>query len=262
MECQFRASKPRSSDEIALIARALTSSIADPDALTTSPESFGLRIRLLHLCMQVLHAAHAGHASSAPEFSSYLRAVSHVASDSVPVLSPAANTFVGSGVCLADGRAPVTNQWPYSGLPERKSIGSSDVSVYTSLKSRSLTSFAGDSDIVPNTSIPIPSYNTGDATIGSGFGSLAAIRVDVNASNSSVLCNTANGLLKAMSGDGWVALSLGSLKLFRERILRAALLWFAQPQAYAEPFTSPERVRDDFEYIAGVLGQACFSVCL
>ena len=274
-ESHTRVARSRSASELSLIAQALSAALADASLLSTAPESFGTRMRLINLAYTYLHLAHAPHLLTAGTLSQFVKSVACDVSDVLHTRVAVCRELVDAGVCHEDGMAVETSRWPFtsasssaraavspSSAPRTFGGGLAGLSSFPS--AGSLTSRGGFDAVAGDTysaRYAVPLYGTTDHSISSASGTLKADRGDSGSENTARLaCDCASGrsgLTSDVLGDTWIALSIGSLASFRERILRAALSWFTLPAVYYEAVTSAERVREDFEFVTGARVFAC-----
>lgn len=253
-EAHARHSRQSSTEELALIATAVSTALIDCDALSTAPESFGARVRLLHLGLTLLHTAHATTVTTPATLAQFVRAVSTDTTDPLHGRVAVSQCFVDARVCTTDGSPVSTDSWLFNG--SRKSNAFSGglgglacfpPSLLQPLRSDSLDA----ADNYWNQPRFAPSPSPYDHTIAAG--GLPGVPLDTSESAAPPKARKAfeSSPPPVMGGDAWLVVAVGSLALFRQRILKAGLLWFALPQSCYEAVTSPERVREDFDYITG-----------
>ncbi len=274
----------RSSEDMACIARAVCAAVEDARCLSAAPAAFGTRVRLLHLAMNILHVAHYpyhAHGAAASRF------VSAVASTVMaPALGlPAHGEDSGGGVGgvidpfletvddpaqLFDARSNASRSGtpqlaggmdalfgiapgggPGLGGPgETAGAGAAAVSaaaLHDLSVSRSSASLLSTKYSVALSGglVEVPLPTAGDEAVAVGDSGPEGDR----AAGAAAACQ--RPLFKAVAVDAWVTLSVGSLAVFRERVLRAALAWFALRPSWYESVTSVQRVREDFGYVTG-----------
>lgn len=219
-EERCRQSRSSSGEELALVAQAVSAAVADGTRLSTQPAAFGARVRLVHLGMCVLQAAHpspehAARGAAVPPGSSRRgSALPHLA-DPLPVLT--------------GGSSPTTAVPRLGGL-----AGGS----FSAAPGAPAAAGPGDDDGLWD-----------DATTVSGSLHGAAAGAAPAAEPPAV---DAPAPPEIFSGDRWPGVSVGSLAVLRERLYRAALSWFALPLSRYEVATSPQVVRQDFPYIVSM----------
>ncbi len=266
-EEQFKVCRNRSAEDMAYVAQAVASALSDARRLSLDPASFGTRVRLLHLAMNVLHAAHYPfhtHAAAAARFASTV-ASSLTATPLSPAprpddatspiegfaetiedpsrlfdtrsAPPRGPTVIGGGMDALQGALPNLGGAVTVGPGEAGELGA-PLKSSSSLLSASKYSVALSGGLVE---VPFPGQGQDE--------DLGAVEQEPGRPGSAPCTHP---LFKAVAVDAWVTLTLGSLAVFREHIFRAALGWFAARPSWYECATSAQRVREDFNYVTGM----------
>ena len=247
-EERCRQSRSSSGEELALLAQAVLPALADATRLSARPAAFGPRVRLVHLGMCVLQAAHVaqgapqgGQAPGAPPAAGPLRRGSSFGVGSTVGLYESAvpTPRLGMvGATFADPATPGALAAARDAADARGGGGADDDSV---LWDDSTTVVSGS-----QAEHEEPPAAAAAAAVVAAPGLFAAAEAPA-------------GGAAVFSGERWAGVSAGSLACLRERLYRAALAWFALAPSRYEVATSPQVVRQDFPYVVSLcrLIQVC-----
>ncbi len=265
----FRVCRNRLAEELALLCHAVGSALHDHRRLCTAPEAFGTRARLCHLALNVLHAAHYPFHTDSLAVSQFVSAASTIVTALPPVVvdgDTEATTFDGDGLdatwppsmasaftsqaCLIVGALPVVLGEPgVQSTPALVAVGD------TAERGGGGGGGADGASVSGQTAKHSLALSGG--LVGKPL--VAAAAAPEGGRGVSHVRSTATAVRRAVFLDAWSTLTVGSLALLRDRVLRSALAWFELPLSWYEVATSSQRLREDFEFVTG--GSSCCSLC-